>query len=278
MNNSAPPSSQQHSASPIRWAGSKRLMLPKLTDFVPKHFRTYYEPMVGSGALFFHLQAKPAILGDVNPELINFYRVLRSTPLVFLNLLHRLRPEHSVYRRVRAANPRTALKRAVRFYYLIRLSWNGLYRVNRQGRFNVPFSGRVPLQLLTRACAVTASRALRGTQLVVADFEDIILEARRGDFVYLDPPYPRGSAQGAGFARYTKEIFRDEDHMRLAARAAVLAEKGVHVLITEAARKELLCLFPRTFHLTMVRMPSLMAAKTADRRDAYEAILTSYPV
>ncbi len=234
--------------------------------------------MLGGGALFFALSPPRAVLGDVNSELINFYRVLRRRPLVFLHQLSRLEPSADLYAKIRHARPETPIERAVAFFYLIRLSWNGLYRVNRFGQFNVPFGKRSPKELLTRELALSAARALRGAELESGDFEDVVRDARRGDFVYFDPPYPRGAAGGSGFARYSKEIFRIEDHMRLGATAAILAERGVHVLVTEAGRRELLDCFPRTFSRTLVRTPSLIAARGTKRRDAYEAVLTSYPI
>jgi DNA adenine methylase len=249
-----------------------------LGGFLPQDYGTYYEPMVGSGALFFAVAPSTAVVADINCELIEFYRVVRREPRKLHALLDRSPVNKATYYSIRARRPENPLARAARFFYLIRLSWNGLYRVNQMGEFNVPYGGRRPHQLLELERAIAAAKVLRSTRLICGDFQQTTMGARRGDFVYFDPPYPKGSTNGNGFARYSATGFTLTDHARLASHATRLADRGVFVMITEAARKELLSLFPRDFHVTLVRNPSLIAADALQRRDAYEAILTSYRV
>lgn len=262
----------------IRWAGGKRLIVPRLTRFLPRKFGTYFEPMVGSGALFFALNPSSAVLADVNPELINFYQIIKSRPNHFYRAIQPLRASKAKYYRLRATSPSSPLGRAVRFFYLIRLSWNGLYRVNRTGDFNVPFGGRRPKELVSLPAILSTSSALRNVRLLCGDFKTTTALAKPDDLIYFDPPYPRGAVGDNGFARYAKERFNLEDHRRLADHAAELADRGVHVLVTEAGRKGFLKLYSKAFYIHLLRSPSLIAATNSSRRDAYEAILTSYRV
>lgn len=263
---------------PIRWAGGKRSLASRLQQFLPTKYQSYYEPMLGSGALFFSAVPERAFLADINDELINFYRILKSQPRSLYARLQGFNPSEATYYSLRAVSPLTSVGRAARFFCLIRLSWNGLYRVNRQGRFNVPFGGRTPTRLLTLERTLAASRALQDARLRRGDFQRTTVTIEAGDFIYFDPPYPKGASKGNGFARYSATGFTLADHKRLARYAAQLADRGVHVLITEGARKEILQLFSEAFYITFVRNPSLIAADTEFRRDAYEAILTSYRV
>lgn len=265
-------------ASAVRWAGSKRLLVPKLRDFLPRTYRRYYEPMVGSGALFFALRPSQAYLSDTNPELIHFYRVLSRVPRALYRHIARLRISQKTYYALRGQRPTSPVPRAARFFFLIRLSWNGLYRVNQQGVFNVPYSGRCPRSLVSFERLAACAAVLRTASVRTGDFAECTTGARAGDFVYFDPPYPRGAWADNGFARYSRSGFPLSEHARLARCATRLADRGVHVLITEAARKDFLALYPTDFCVTIVRKPSLIAAASAHRRDAYEAILTSYRV
>lgn len=234
--------------------------------------------MLGSGAFFFSLVPERAVLADINRELINFYRVLKTQPDSLHAAICRFIPDKEVYYSVRAWYPTDLIDQAAMFFYLIRLSWNGLYRVNRQGRFNVPYGGRRPKQLLLLERARAASQALKNARLVCGDFQKTMVGIKPGDLVYFDPPYPKGASNGNGFSRYSAMGFTLEDHKRLADYTAQLADQGVHVLITEAARKEILKLYSDAFYVTLVRNPSLVAADSEFRRSVYEAILTSYRI
>jgi len=147
--------------------------------------------MTGSGALCFALCPKNAFLGDINGDLINFYRSLRNQPHRLYREAHKNNSDRATYYRIRARQPVSALEKAARFLYLIILSWNGLYRVNKQGRFNVPYGGRSPAQLFSREKILRASRTLRGSDLRCGDFEATAAEARAGDFVFLTLPIPK---------------------------------------------------------------------------------------
>lgn len=270
---------EELSISPlIRWAGGKRLIVNQLTNYLPKTFNTYFEPMIGSGAVFFALKAKSAILGDLNPELINFYRVIKKMPKDFYHAVDQLKASKTMYYRIRNEAPLSPFARAVRFFYLVRLSWNGLYRVNKLGNFNVPFGSRRPKELIALPLVLNISNRLKNSRLVRGDFESTTTIAKRGDLVYFDPPYPKGATYNDGFSRYHETGFDFEDHERLANYARKLMRKGVHVLITEAATHRILNLYKTDFHIRLVRSKSLIAADSDYRRLVYESIITSYPV
>jgi DNA adenine methylase len=249
----------------------------RLTDYLPHDFGDYYEPMLGSGALFFFHKPAVAHLSDINPELMNFYRVLQNSPGPLQALLSSYSVDKNSYYAMRGSTPRSILERAARFYYLIRLSWNGLYRVNRSGDFNVPFGGRTPKDLFPLETAWRTSRLLRDAHLSCGDFEKTCLAAKPGDLVYFDPPYPKGACNGNGFSRYDATGFTLDDHSRLARLAGVLADRGVQVLITETSRRNVLRMYPRGFVVRLIRNHSLIAADSNRRRQVYEAVLTSYP-
>lgn len=260
----------------IRWAGGKRALMRRILELLPDKFNAYHEPMLGGGALFFSIVPQQAYLSDINPELMNFYQILRTRPLELYASLVRVRPNKQTYYWMRSWRPTSKIQRAARFFYLVRLSWNGVFRVNRLGQFNVPYGGRQPKQLTSASKLLQASSALQHARLTFGDFESTTASVAAGDLVYFDPPYPRGTTNGNGFSRYSTAGFDLEDHRRLARHAAVLAERGALVLITEAARKEILRYYPRSFKINLVCRNSLIAASKTSRRKAYEAILTSY--
>jgi DNA adenine methylase len=122
--------------------------------------------MVGAGALFFAIGPERAVLADVNPELINFYKVIKSDPQAFHLAVKQLGASRTIYYHIRESNPVSRIERAIRFFYLIRLSWNGIYRVNKQGQFNVPFGGRTPKELVAIESVLKASRVLQNSRLL----------------------------------------------------------------------------------------------------------------
>jgi DNA adenine methylase len=260
----------------IRWAGGKRSIVPALLSFLPQKYGSYFEPMVGGGALFFAISPNKAVLADINPELLNFYSVIKHKPHQFRQAIEELRALKTTYKSFRNSSPSCSLERAVRFFYLIRLSWNGIYRVNRRGEFNVPFGRRRPKTLVTREAIVATSKALRGARLLCGDFEKTTTDVRTDDLVYLDPPYPKGAETKNGFDRYHETRFNLQEHKRLATYAEKLADKGAHVLITEAGSEELVAFYDKRFKVHFVKSNSLIAADSDFRGKVYEAIITSY--
>jgi DNA adenine methylase len=245
---------------------------------MPDFYEAYYEPMVGGGSVFLAVGARHAILGDSNEELLNFYGVLRDRSEELIARLEKFSASKSEYYRLRESNPRDEMERAVRFAYLNRLCWNGLYRVNRDDRFNVPFGNRTPDSLWDFGRMRNIANRLEDSILFSGDFAQCLANVKRGDFVFLDPPYPRGSSNGLGFNRYTSTGFSFTDHKRLANVAAELDAKGVKVMICETGNTKITNLFPSNFELHTYSSKSLIAASAEARREIEDAILTNYRI
>ena len=184
-------------AAPIlRWAGSKRAILPKLLEQLPSRFTQYIEPFAGSACFFFKINPGRAVIGDANVELIETYRVVKDSPKEVSSILKEMPVSKEDYYLVRGIDV-SSLKdqeRAARFIYLNRFCFNGLYRTNTLGNFNVPFGAPKNYNIPLEEDLVRASQALRNARIICADFEKVVkVHARAGAFVYLDPPFYRSS-------------------------------------------------------------------------------------
>jgi DNA adenine methylase len=232
----------------LKWAGGKRQLLPAILARLPQKIETYFEPFVGGGAVFFALAAerrfRHAVLSDRNPDLVEVYLALQSEVGEVIERLKRLRAKHSEqeYYRVRAAKPRGRAGRAARFIYLNRTGFNGLYRVNRSGQFNVPFGKYVNPTILDEPRLLAAAACLRDVEISAADFAVSCARARGRDAVYLDPPYLPRSASSS-FSAYYAEPFGVEQHARLARTFAELSERGVATLLSNSDTPETRGLF-----------------------------------
>ncbi len=225
-------------AQPIlKWAGGKRQLLPSLLSRAPKKIATYYEPFIGGGALFFALanerRFERAVINDANAELINLYSVIQSRVDELTSTLSGMPHSEKDFYRVRAESPTDPIERAARTVYLNRTGFNGLYRVNRKGGFNVPFGRYANPKICNEPKLRAASEALRGVELRVGDFTLAIASARPGDFAYLDPPYLPVSAT-ANFASYYRDAFGADQHGRLAGICAQLNRDGVEFLLSNS--------------------------------------------
>jgi DNA adenine methylase len=230
----------------LKWAGGKAQLLAQFDRFFPDHLDRYFEPFIGGGAVFFHLRARfpqmRAFLRDNNAELINAYAVVRETPNELMRRLDQhlaayLADRERYYYLVRSqhhlADP---IERAARMVFLNKTCFNGLWRVNARGEFNVPIGSHKNPALYDRDNLLAASWALRRAQLAVQDFRTTLTEARGGDFVYVDPPYHPLSPT-AGFTSYTKEDFGPEEHRELAALFADAARRGARLMLSNSDTK-----------------------------------------
>ncbi|MFZ5646587.1 MAG: DNA adenine methylase [Bacillota bacterium] len=219
----------------IKWAGGKRRLLARYSQFFPGSFGTYHEPFFGGGAVFFHLSPPDAVLSDSNEELINMYRVIQTKVELLIEDLSRHRNDRDYYYMVRAVdvNNLSDVQRASRLIYLNKTCYNGLYRVNRKGRFNVPFGRYKRPRIVDAGVLLAASRALRGAVLLKADFEVVLENARPGDLVYFDPPYHPVS-RTASFTDFTDRSFGPGDQERLAQTFHILARRGCLVMLSNS--------------------------------------------
>lgn len=226
----------------VKWAGGKRQLLSALLHRVPGSFRAYHEPFVGGGALFFalfeqkRLSGKIARLTDINRELINAYQVVRDRVETLIALLSTFKNDQDFYYEIRALDPARldAVQRAARFIFLNKTCFNGLFRENRKGQFNVPFGYYKNAQFCAPNDLRAASWALRNVCLEVASFVEIEQVCSPGDFVYFDPPYAPTS-KTASFVAYNSSGFDEQAQRQLATLVRLLAERGVHVLLSNSS-------------------------------------------
>jgi len=257
----------------LKWPGGKRWIAPLLDDIIREDLDgTYYEPFAGAAAVFLSLQPSRAVLSDVNRDLIKCLSTVRQHPEAVVRGLRRLSNTSDCYYRVRRSQPRTSVGEAVRFVYLNRTCWGGLYRLNRNGDFNVPFgdSGR---PICRRGDIVAAASALESATLRHAEFGDVLPDAGRGDVVYADPPYTtRG--QDNGFVRYNEVLFKWDDQERLAREAKRAATRGALVVVSGLWHPDLLRLYQGWWALRISRS-SRVSRSPAGRRLVREAVLFS---
>jgi DNA adenine methylase len=223
----------------LRWAGSKRKLLPRLKEFWTKGHKRYVEPFAGSACLFFALRPPKAIIGDLNPELISTYVEVKYRLPAVLAELSKLPPwDKEEYLRLRSLDTSRLepQARAARFIYLNRFCFNGIYRTNLKGQFNVPYSGdgcgALPKDEVFQRC----SRRLRGARFVNGDFEAVLIQAEKGDLVYMDPPYAVGARRV--FREYDPGTFTLEDIARLRSRMLRLHKDGITFLVSYAESDE----------------------------------------
>jgi DNA adenine methylase len=237
----------------LKWVGGKRQLLPQLYRFVPARYGRYFEPFLGGGALFFHLLPEHAVLSDVNAEVIDCYTAVRDHIDALIVALKQHHYAEGHYYEVRDADPAamTLVDRAARTLFLNRTGFNGLYRVNRAGKFNVPFGRYIRPRICNEANLRACSAALATAELRVQDFETACAAAATGDFVYLDPPYVPVSRTSA-FTGYAKGGFGVDDQRRLSALFGQLSERGVTVVLSNSDVPEVRKLYAG-FSITSVR-------------------------
>lgn len=220
----------------VKWVGGKRGLLSEILPRVPQKFGAYYEPFLGGGAVFFaiHHRAERAYLSDVNLDLVRAYRAIRDDVHGVIATLREWTRDKAFYLELRArtAEGESDAFAAARFVYLLKCGFNGLWRVNRAGGFNVPF-GKNTAPVLDAETLHRCSSALQGVSIEHEDFRPALLSAREGDFVYADPPYVPVSAT-SDFASYAAGGFGVDDQRRLANVARLLGERGVRVLLSNS--------------------------------------------
>jgi len=261
----------------IRWAGSKRSVLGQLRTFWRDSSSRYVEPFCGSACLFFDLEPDSAVLGDLNEELLCAFRAIKTDPHIVLECVRRFPRGKAGYYRVRAMRPLTLAiaERAARFIYLNRYCFNGIYRTNLAGEFNVPYgppkSGNPP----DADAIVAASEALQKANLIHGDFEATLEHVRPNDFVYLDPPYYVDSERI--FREYGPGAFSLSDLKRLKSQLKRLDELGATFVVSYADCPEARDLL-RPWYSRQIQTRRHVAGFSGYRRTAYELLASNRPV
>ncbi|ABK77039.1 site-specific DNA methylase [Cenarchaeum symbiosum A] len=270
----------------VKWAGGKRQIIPVLQGFFPRAFGEYHEPFLGGGAVLFHMlsggRRHKCHASDLNGELVLAYEVVRDSVEDLISALEEHARAYNAdksghYYEVRAAEPRGDLARVSRMIFLNRTCFNGLYRVNKRGRFNVPL-GRYSNPGIVNAENLRAvSATLRSGRVSIGchDFVDSAEDAKRGDFVYFDPPYQPVS-RTASFTSYTRADFGAEDLARLAGLCRRLDARGCHVMLSNSNTPEVRSHFGNSWKTRKVRANRAINSDSGGRSGHTELVITNY--
>lgn len=260
----------------LRWAGGKRWLVAAGSIELPEGAR-YVEPFLGGGAVFFAQNSESAWLADINPYLINAFHHMKERPdaLFDLTQAHFDNHSHAYFYKVRAHLSQRSLQDAAAFIYLNRACFNGLFRVNLSGKFNVPIGTKV-FELRDRNEFTSWSKKLQTAEITQTDFEEVIDLCGDGDFLFVDPPYTVNHNSN-GFIEYNEKIFSWDDQVRLAASLVRATERGASFLLTNADHETVRGLYPEDFTFVSEERGSEMAGKTAYRGRTTELLVSSCP-
>lgn len=261
----------------LKWAGGKSRLIAQYQPYLPKNVRTYYEPFLGGGALFFHLKPQRAILSDINPELVNVYVCVRDCVEAVIATLENHAAHHSqaYYYQVRNDEPRSSVEKAARLIYLNRTCFNGLYRVNRHGQFNVPMGRYKNPRICNPELLRATSDVLKNATLTEQPFDQILTESpSEQDFVYFDPPY-HPLSDTSNFTAYSRSVFGETEQIRLRDAFAALSERGAKVALSNSD-----CPFVRVlyqgFQIHTISATRAINSQPAKRGKITEVLVTSY--
>jgi DNA adenine methylase len=264
----------------LKWAGGKRRLLKQYGPYFPRRstINHYYEPFIGSAAVFFHLQPVHASLADVNQQLVEIYRVVQQEVDALIGALKVHVNERDYYYRVRAldSGDLSAVERAARLIFLNRTCYNGLYRENSRGQFNVPFGRYRNPTICDEDRLRRASQALQGVHLEIGDFALIVDQAGPGDFVYFDPPYEPLSAT-SNFTSYNRHGFGQDDQRRLAQVIEQLTSRDVRVMLSNSSAPLIYELYERPgYRLAPVKARRNINSKAEKRGPVKELLILNY--
>ena len=267
-----------------KWTGGKRQLLGELRSYMPETYGRYFEPFVGGGALFFDLAPEKAVINDFNEELINTYLQIKNNPAELIDLLikHKENNSKDYYLELRSADRdgrisrMTGVERAARILYMLRVDFNGLYRVNSKNQFNVPYGRYKNPKIVDVDLLHQISNYLNenDVEILQTDFADAVEDAQTGDFVYFDPPYiPLNET--SSFTSYTHEGFSYEEQIRLRDTFKELTERGVYAMLSNSSSHLVEELY-QEFNIHYVEATRTNGAKSSSRGKISEIIVTNY--
>ncbi len=253
----------------LRWAGGKGWLLKHLPKFLPKYIDNYFEPFLGGGAVFIFLKQTgkikgQCVLSDSNKELIDCYIQIRDDVESVIKHLKTYQNKEYIYYQIRNSSPTDRSEKAARFVFLNRTSFNGIYRVNLKGIYNVPYGYKKYSLLFDWNNLRAVSKLLNGTIIINADFKSSLIQAKRGDFAYLDPPYTVAHGNN-GFIKYNQKIFAWNDQERLASSINNLIYKGVYYVLSNAAHPSIERIFGQYGTKMEISRNSVIGGKKASR-------------
>jgi len=267
----------------VKWAGGKGQLLEQFDRFFPKKIERYFEPFVGGGAVLFYIlqkyKPKEAMISDTNAELINAYKVIKQDVGKLITSLEKHKKNHSkeYYYKVRSQNPKimSKVERASRFIYLNKTCFNGLYRVNSKGQFNVPMGQYKNPAILNETELRTISKLLTNVQIKRTSFERVLNYAKEGNFIYFDPPYY--PVKKESFTSYTKEKFLDKEQKQLAKVFEELDKRGCKVMLSNSYTDFIKDLY-KGFDTHIVKARRMINCDAKGRGKVNEIVITNYRV
>lgn len=259
----------------LRWAGSKRRHLPQILPTAPATYGTYFEPFLGGGTVFFGLSPDRAILGDSIGDLIRTYKGVRSNPSLVHRYIEKWSVDRDSYYQVRDRQLDNQSEFAAQFIYLNKTCWNGLYRVNKDGKFNVPFGKPKTSLIVHEERLVACASALNKAEILHADYRDTLQLVQRGDLVFLDPPYVTAKTSNT-FVDYNDVLFTWEDQVLLRETVENLQSIGATIIMTNADHPSIRELYSN-FMIKTLQFQSTLASSAAHRRPVTELLITTGP-
>ncbi|MCL1996045.1 MAG: DNA adenine methylase [Defluviitaleaceae bacterium] len=269
-----------------KWTGGKRQLLAELNKYRPNKLNTYYEPFVGGGAFFFDLMPSRAVISDSNLELVNTYIQIRNNVKEVIEILqeHSYKNSKDYYLEIRRVDRTGELGkysdawRAARILYMLRVNFNGLYRVNSKNQFNVPYGRYKNPKILDKELLNNISFYLKNNDITILheDFEKAIETVVEGDFVYFDPPYIPLSETSA-FTAYTGSGFNFEDQIRLRDKFCEISEQGVFAMLSNSSAPLTFKLYEkRNLHIKLVDAARAINSNSSKRGKIHEVIITNF--
>ena len=263
----------------LRWAGGKRWLLPSVSALIAAtEIHNYHEPFVGGAAVFFGMSiGTKAYLSDLNIDLIDTYKQVRDDPEEVWRFLRCYKYTEDCYYAARSAKPRLDASRAARFIFLNHASFNGIYRVNRAGQYNVPYGRRTSYNPPHLDDLRQAGARLRSAVLAVGDFATAVENISPGDLVFLDPPYTVAHNDN-GFVRYNDKLFSFADQRRLSKMIDTIRARGAYYILTNAAHQSIAELFEKGDCRIETLRKNAVGGATAERGTATEYLFTNLPL
>ncbi|MHA7733988.1 DNA adenine methylase [Nitrosopumilus sp. S6] len=271
----------------VKWAGGKRQLIPILNENLPKSFGTYYEPFIGGGALLFHIlserDGQKCSISDLNSDLVLAYTTIRNRIDDLISSLKNhernyQKDSKSYYYAVRESNPRSEIEKTSRLLFLNRTCFNGLYRVNSKGKFNVPLGRYTNPNIVNEDNLRSVSSILQSSKVAIKcrDFEAVLRDAKKDDLVYFDPPYQPVS-DTANFTSYTNKDFTDKDLERLAELCNKLDSKGCKVLLSNSDSKQVSDMFSgKPWKINKIQANRSINSNSKKRTGHFELLIKNY--
>lgn len=257
----------------LKWAGGKRWLVKRNENIIPEKFNRYIEPFLGGAAVLFSIRDIPFIVSDINKELIDCYLAIRDDHIKiekYLEIHQRLHSKEYYYQ-IRSSKPRTLYTKAAKFIYLNRTCWNGLYRVNLKGDFNVPIGTKKNV-ILNSDDFLSVSNKLRNGKILCQDFGETLNQADKGDFVFIDPPYTVKHNYN-GFIKYNEKIFSWEDQVKLRGLISDALDRGVMITMTNADHESIKSLYSGMCRIESVKRNSVIAGSSVHRGITSEVLM-----